>query len=250
MAARTRRALSSGARGGDSGRASPEELLDLRQALPDPDVAGHRDDEVLRRVPGAVVAVQVGQADASDRLGAPQDRRAQGMAPPEGADEHLVDEVVGIVVSLAELFQDHAPLDLDVHGVERGRQDQVAHQVERLGKPGVERVDVEARVLLRREGVHVAAEPVDLPGDPNRRPAAGALEEDVLQEVGDPLPRRRLVTRPGPDEESQGKRTHVLHPIDQDSGAVLEDKFLDHLRAPGRRGYSIPGVPWAGRVTL
>jgi hypothetical protein len=154
------------------------------------------------------------------------------MASPEGADEHLVDEVVGIVVGLAELFQDDPPLDLDVHRVESGRQNEIAHEVERFGKPGVERVDVEARVLLRREGVHIAPQAIDFAGDPHRRPPAGALEEDVLQEVGDPLPLRRLVTRPGPDEESEGEGTHVLHPIDQDSGPVVEDEFFDHSGLP------------------
>ena len=54
VAARTRGTLGSGARGGDSGGASPEELLDLRQALPDPDVA---DREITQCSP-AVVSVK------------------------------------------------------------------------------------------------------------------------------------------------------------------------------------------------
>ena len=103
-------------------------------------------------------------------------------------------------------------------------------------------MDVEARVLLGREGVDIATQAIDFPGDPHRRAPPGALEEDVLQEVGDPLPLRGLVSRAGPDEESQGEGTHVLHPIDQDSGAVFEDEFLDHSGLPVGADNSIPGA--------
>jgi hypothetical protein len=59
-------------------------------------------------------------------------------------------------------------------------------------------LDVVARVLLAREGVELAAEPVDLHPDVARgRPALGALEEHVLGEVRDAVRVRGLVARAG-----------------------------------------------------
>ena len=55
-----------------------------------------------------------------------------------------------------------------------GREDDVAHQIQGVGEVRVERVDVEARVLLGGEGVDVSPEAVDGPGDLDVRPPAGS----------------------------------------------------------------------------
>ena len=120
-------------------------------------------------------------------------------------------EVVGVVVGLADLLEDDAPLDLDVPGAERRRQDDVAEQVERLGEPRVERAAVEAGVLLGRERVHVAAEPVDLSRDLRVGAAARPLEEEVLEKVREPPARRRLAADPARTKKpSENERTSVI----------------------------------------
>src|SRR5262249_26103968 len=55
-----------------------------------------------------------------------------------------------------------------------------------------------------------------------------ALEEQVFEEVGDPLARRQLVARPGPDEEPERKGAHVLHFVDEDDRSVIEYVALNH----------------------
>ena len=213
---------------GDARRPPPEELLDRLEDLHLADVPGDRHDQVVRGVPIPVVPVEVAQPDAPDRLGGAENRRPQRMAAPEGSDEHLVDEVVGVVVRFAELLQDDAALDLDVVGLERRREHDIAQQIHRFRETAVERVRVEAGVLLRREGVDVPAQAIDRPRDLDGRTAAGALEEDMLQEVGDPPLPGGLLARARPDEEAERERPHVLHLVDQDGHSVFEKVFPNH----------------------
>ena len=147
------------------------------------EVAGDRDDEVARRVAGAVVAVEVLAADRSHGLRRAENGRAERVALPERAHEHFVDEVVRVVVGLPNLLEDDAPFGLDVGRSEGRREDDVSHEIESLRKAGLLGVAVEAGVLPGREGVDVAPEPVDLLCDPRVGPAARALEEQVLEEV-------------------------------------------------------------------
>jgi len=66
-----------------------------------------------------------------------------------------VDEVIRVVVRLAQLLQDDSALDLDVVRLERRRQDDISQQVRGFREAGVERVGVETGVLLGGEGVDV-----------------------------------------------------------------------------------------------
>ena len=67
-----------------------------------------------------------------------------------------------------------------------------------------EDVQVEAGVLAAGEGVEVAADRVNFPGKDGGGPGRGALEKEVLYEVGAPPERRglRAGTRADPDTES------------------------------------------------
>ena len=117
-----------------------------------------RDDQVVGRVAFPVVPVEIPEPDVPDRLRGPEDRLPEGVGAPEGTDEHLVHEVVGAVVRLADFLEDDSPLDLDVVRLERRRQHDISQQLQGFSEPGVQGMRVEARVLLGREGIHVAAE--------------------------------------------------------------------------------------------
>ena len=209
------------------------------------DVPCDRDDQIVRGVALTVIPIEVAEPDRGDCLRRTEDRLAERMRSPERSDEHLVDEVIRVVVRLAELFQDHAPLDLDVVGLESGRQHDISQQVHGFREARVEGVRVEAGVLLGRECVDVPPEAIDRTGDLDRRTPAGPLEQDVLQEVRDAPLAGRLFARPGPDEEAQRERADVLHLVDEDGHSVIEKVFADHrwrpagghILSPGARGY-------------
>jgi hypothetical protein len=106
-----------------------------------------------------VVAVQVFPPDRPDRLRGPEDRRAEGVALPERRDEQLVDEVVRVVVRLADLLEDDAALHLDVRRTSNaGERTTSPSRSSASAKRVSSVVDVEAGVLLGREGVDVPPE--------------------------------------------------------------------------------------------
>src|SRR5688572_25904111 len=103
----TRPAVAVAARGPAS-----EESLDGIEDFELPDVPGDRDDQVLGPVALPVVAVQVAETNRPNRLRRAEDRLAERVRAPEGADEHLVNLVVGIVVRLPDLLEDDPAFDL------------------------------------------------------------------------------------------------------------------------------------------
>ena len=80
-------------------------------------------------------------------------------------------------------------------GIEERVLDDVAEDLDGERQVLVEHLEVERGVLLGGEGVHVAADRVDLGRDPLRRAVLGALEHHVLDEVADAA--RRLRSRGG-----------------------------------------------------
>src|SRR5215471_10356182 len=94
-------------------------------------------------------------------------------------------------------------------------------------------MDVEAGVLAGGESVDVASQPVDLTSDLDRRAPAGPLEQDVLEEVGKALLLGRLILGAGSDEETEGEGANVLHSVDQDGDAVVEEVLGGHSGISG-----------------
>jgi hypothetical protein len=243
VSVRARNALARAPRGPRGSRPPPEQALGRAEDVGRPHPARGRDDEVLGPVAGAVMPNEILAADRSHRIRGAEDRRAERMSLPERADEVLVREIFGVVVGLADLLENHPALDLDIGGGERRRQHDVAEQVEGFGEPDVKRPRVEARVLPGREGVHFAAEPVDLPSDLDVGAAPGPLEEKVFQKMREALPGGRLLRRARAHEEAERERPHVRHRIDEDRDAVLEDLADDaasHL--DGAAGVRTPGL--------
>ena len=125
---------------------------------------------------GAVMVAHVaGQrrraASPDDLLGA-QHRPAHRLVGKGGLLEVVEDDVVGRVVGLADLLQDHGALALQLLRVEgRVRQD-VADDVGGQRQVLLQHLDVIGGLLARGVGVEVAADRLDLLGDGARRCAA------------------------------------------------------------------------------
>src|SRR5208283_4039860 len=126
-----------------------------------------------------------------------QDRLAQGVVLPEIMSEDFVDEVVGIVLVHFDLFEDDAAFAGYVLGGECGMKHQVGENLKRNWNVFVEHLDAEADALFGGEGVHVAADAVDLAGNLLGGAVLGAFEDHVLDEVGDAVDLRGLVAGTG-----------------------------------------------------
>ena len=120
-------------------------------------------------------------------------------------------EIGGLVGVHEDLVQDHLALGLDVVGTQRRVRHDGAEDVEPEGEVLGEQADVERRVLLGGEGVHVTADLVDRLGDVGRAPRRRALEQQVLEEVRRAGVGVVLVARPGTHPHPDRHRADVGH---------------------------------------
>src|SRR5579862_3174860 len=75
----------------------------------------------------------------------------------------------------------------------------------------IEHLDVEADALLGGEGVHVAADGIDLARDFLCSPVFGPFEDHVLDKMGDAIPFRIFVARSGLQPDANRSGADVLH---------------------------------------
>ena len=115
------------------------------------------------------------------------------MPAPDLRREQVVDDVVGGVLDHLDFLEDHRLLALQLVGVEERVQEDVRQEIDRERQMLVEHLDVEARVLLGREGVHLPADRVHRAGDRLRAARGGPLEHEVLDQVRHPAAVFRLV---------------------------------------------------------
>ena len=181
------------------------------------------DHHALRLVPAADVVEERLARRGAHRLLLADDVPAERLVAVEEVLVDAADEVARRVVVHVHLLDDHALLALDLVGIELRVADHVDEDVERPVAVVGRALDVVARVLLAREGVELAAQPVDLHADLARgRPPLGALEEHVLGEVGDPVRLGGLVAGARGEHDHAGDRLHLRHVGAQHAQAVVE----------------------------
>src|ERR1017187_1453935 len=91
----------------------------------------------------------------------------------------------------------------------------------------VENLGVEADQFLGREGVEITADGIHRSSDVFRAARLGALEEHVLDEVGQAILLLRLTPRSGVDPEPDRYRTDVGHPFGDDTETVGKNGRFD-----------------------
>src|SRR5580765_2890508 len=89
--------------------------------------------------------------------------------------------------------------------------------VDRELQVAIEHTRVVARVLLRGEGVQIAAHRVERLRDVLRAPDLRSLEQEVFEEVAGATDHGRLVTRAGQHPHAQRHRAHAGHPLRDDT---------------------------------
>ena len=185
-------------------------------------VAGRRDHHVA----GGVVRPHVAGQRVAPHL-AYQGFRAQGRAPhrlarERGLLEVVEDDVVRGVVGLPDLLQDHAALALDLLRRERAVGQDVADDVGAERQVLLEQLDVVGGLLAGGVGVDVAADVLDLLGDPRRRAALGALEGHVLEEVRHAVLAGPLVPGAAGDIGAEGDGLDPVHALGHDGKAARQ----------------------------
>jgi hypothetical protein len=139
-----------------------------------------------------VVGGDVLGGDGRDHVGAPDHRPPERVVAEDGRREDVVDLVRGLVLVHRDLLDHHLALGVEV--AQRRTQHHVAHHVERALEVLVEETRVDRSRLLARSGVYLRAHAVEDLVDLGRAEPLGALEEQVLEEMRDAGPSRRLVT--------------------------------------------------------
>src|SRR5262249_27101957 len=107
---------------------------------------------------------------------------------------------------------------------------------------------VVAGVLLAGERVDDAADGVDLLGDLRRGAPFGALEEEMLEKVGDPRLCARLVARAVLDPDADCRRGQVRELLGEHPDAVREPRrpHAPNVRPPGLPTPAAPPCVTAG----
>ena len=115
----------------------------------------------------------------------------------------IEDNVVGGVVRLADLLQDHGALPLELLGVESRVLEDVRQNVERQRDVFLEYFCVIGCAFARCVGVKMTANRFNLFGDREGAAAFGSLERHVFEKMRDPIDLRRLVPRADIDPDAQ-----------------------------------------------
>ena len=180
------------------------------------EIPGRGHDEVVRRIGGGVEALKCPTADGRDHLRPPDHGSPEGVGPEDGLGDDVVDEILRVVLDHGDLLEHDLALRVELG--EDGLVDHPDHDVERRLQPIVRNARIEDGRLARRGGVELAAEAVEDLRDLLSGMLRGALEEQVLDEVGDPRAVIGLVAGACADPEAErdgANPGHLLtdHPL-------------------------------------
>ncbi len=186
--------------GGEMGEGAPRTLDELGMLEP----SGGGDDHRLRPVMAAHVAADGVPAQGGDDLGGAQHRPPHRLAGKGGGLKMVEDDVVGRVLGLADLLQDHLTLALELGRLEGRVLQDVGQDIEAEAEIRAQYFGVIGGLLAAGIGVEMPADGLDLLGDALRRAALGqgvAGDREPVREPGDvdghaaPLSRTRPATK-------------------------------------------------------
>ena len=167
---------------------------------------GDSDHHVLRAVVLLKEPADVWCAERSNgRLG------AERVAPETRTREEQLRRqlgcgIGGLIAVHGQFFGDHQALSVDVFWAKRRFCHDVAQDLERHRRIIGQEACVEGGVLLRREGVAIATDRIEVLSDRGSRARRRPLEQQVLQEMRSAGHRLGFITGSNVDEESNGDR--------------------------------------------
>ena len=199
------------------GQEAPRQLDDLRVL----EVSRGGGDEVRRRVPGVMVGANLRDGDRGDHLGIAQHPPAERVVAVHGLREDVVNAILRLVLVHRDLLEHDLPLGVDLVLGQRRPEQHLGEEPEGILGVLVEEPGVKMGGLLAGGRVRGGAHAVEELRDLDRRVTLRALEQQVLEEVGDPGLLGCLVAGASADPEPEGDRAHRGHLLG------------DHLEATG-----------------
>ncbi len=191
---------------------------------------GRGDDELVGAVVAAVVVPDRVARDGPDGVRGAADGTAQRVGSQNGGDEVLVRDVGRVIAVHGDFLEDDVPFLLHLLRVQDRAGDHVRDDVDRHGKVRVQHPGEVAGAFLRGGGVGFPADLVEGRGDFQRGAALGALEQQVLQEVGGAVLAGSLVAGADADPETDGGRALAGHRLGQHTDTAGQHRAA-HFRA-------------------
>src|SRR5579883_3228653 len=150
------------------------------------------------------------------------------MLRPDGLEEDIVHEIVGLVLMALDLFQDDVLFPAQLLRVDHRVAEHVGEDVDRIRNILRKHFGVVAGVLLVGEGIQIAADPVDLVGDLLGAAPLGPLEEHVLDHMRDSPKLVFLIARPDPDPNTDRCGLDIIDVFGDNPNTIIEHFTLYH----------------------
>jgi len=222
--------------GRTAGREMAEITLDQLEDLIVGDVAGGRHDEMAGGEPVAEAGAERIATELLDGGRSAKNGAAERVLGPETARENVMEEVFGIVHVHLDFFEDDLALFFHVIGVEFGTKNEVGDDVEGDGEMLVENFGVETDLFLGSEGVQHAADGIHFAGDVLGGASFGALENHVLDEVGEAVFFGDFAAGAVANPDANGNGADMAHGLGQNDEAVGKKVLLDVARLTRHEG--------------
>ena len=202
--------------------AVPESFLQQGQQGLGAKAPGAGDDHVAGDIAAGHVGKDLVPGEGGDGLGGAQDGGGKGRAPVVGGAGGLEGLVLGGVLAHEDLLHHHPLLLLHLLLVQGRVQGDVGEHVHSQGQILVQNFGVEAGALLGGKGVQIPAHGVHLGGDVRGGPAAGALEDHVLDEMADARVGPRFIDGARVDPNADAHGPQIVHGLHDDADAVAQ----------------------------
>src|SRR5690606_28952377 len=211
-----------------------EPLFDFLDELVVGDRPGCHDHHAFGAILPLHERAQLFRIERLDRLRRAEDRTTESLVAEGGLSEAIEHDIVGRVVSGANLLQDDVLFALELGRIEAGVGQYVGKDLDRQRQVVFQHPRVEGRRLDAGRGVDLAADVFDFRGDIPRGARAGALEGHVLQQVRDAVLVVALVARARLDPHSEGNAFDMRQGFGRDRQAVGQTAYLNThlLRTP------------------
>ena len=207
------------------------------------DVARDDEDRVVGRIEAPIESERILAIELLD-LGFPADHRRSVRVIDEERRRHRLAEL-----GSGHRIDAHAPLlehHVALRAHHRGRQGEVAHPIGLEGHHGMQMLLRHAleigRVIIRGEGILLAAELGDEAREFALRMGLRALEHQMLEEMRDPGTAARLIGRADAIPDHVGHDRRAMIRDDDDVEAVRQAELADrHGIAPGAESSRLRG---------
>lgn len=165
---------------------------------------------------------QLGVGDGLDVLSGAQDGSAQGLVHEGGGVQVVEDNLLVLLVDLLELPGDDLSFSVNSRLGQLGVLQNVGEDLHRLGHVVLERLGVVDGGLSRGVGVEVAAHVLNVELELVLGSLVGALEGQMLEEMGGSVVVGVLVSRAGVDPHAHGGGLHQRVGLGGNGQSVLE----------------------------